>query len=264
MSPAHPYRAVAWSAVVSLLLLFATAPSSQAPAPPAPTPSSGPEDPLAREPRRPLLRPRLRPEAVEAPAAKGKFIAAGPVSPFDGKSQVSCDLVAEYRKHNIASRGLGCCVFRSLDHAGHYQNVPALYGMPEWMVQSGIAGGGYPGKVAQLIPRIARDRKLPVPPFAQHTGGDAAVLELGLKTGRYPGVTYAGMDSRYRGPIAHMVNLAYLDKDQAAILDNNFPDQYLWMSREDFLQRWRGQGGGWAVFLLGPPASPVPHNSETP
>ena len=93
-------------------------------------------------------------------------------------------------------------------------------------------------------------------PYAQHTGGDASWLELVLKTGRYPGVTYDGRDSRYRGRIAHMVNLAYLDGRQAAILDNNYVDEYLWMHRDDFLDRWRGNGGGWGVALLGPPPLP--------
>ena len=96
--------------------------------------------------------------------------------------------------------------------------------------------------------------------YVQHTGGDESFLELALKTGRMPGVTYAGRDNRYSGPIAHMVNLVYLDADQAAILDNNYPEKLLWMSRKEFLTRWRDQGGGWAVVLLTPPASPPPYN----
>ena len=32
----------------------------------------------------------------------------------------------------------------SPEYAAHWQNVPALYGLPEWMRENGIAGGGTP------------------------------------------------------------------------------------------------------------------------
>jgi hypothetical protein len=32
------------------------------------------------------------------------------------------------------------------------------------------------------------------------------------------------------------------------------------LTEEDFLSRWRGNGGGWAFVLLGPPPMPVPRN----
>ena len=68
-----------------------------------------------------------------------------------------------------------------------------------------------------------------------------------------------------------MTNL-YLSDTQAAILDNNFPGTWLWMSAQDFLNRWRGTqtngqpfmagrqpiGGGWAIVLLAGPPSPYP------
>ena len=96
--------------------------------------------------------------------------------------------------------------------------------------------------------------------YVQHTGGDEEFLRLALKTQRMPGRTYAGRDSRYNGPIAHMVNLVYLDDTSAAILDNNFPDKPLWMTRKEFLDRWRDHGGGWAVVLLNSPPPPPPTN----
>ncbi|MBA4191752.1 MAG: hypothetical protein C0467_27545 [Planctomycetaceae bacterium] len=74
-----------------------------------------------------------------------------------------------------------------------------------------------------------------------------------------------------------MVNLVHLDDHTAAILDNNFPGTWLWMSRTDFLARWRGVrpdgraflardgrgravpiGGGWAIVLLHSPPPPYP------
>ena len=33
----------------------------------------------------------------------------------------------------------------------------------------------------------------------------------------------------------------------AVIQDNNFPGKWLWMSPGDFLTRWKGTGGGWAI-----------------
>lgn len=79
-----------------------------------------------------------------------------------------------------------------------------------------------------------------------------------------PAVTYNGHDralgGHYPSVIAHMVNLVYLDAQSAAILDNNFEKEILWMTRQEFLSRWTGKGNGWAVVLLAPRPPPVPHN----
>jgi hypothetical protein len=184
--------------------------------------------------------------------------AGGPVN--HGET-ITVELPASEQKQNIASKGLGCCVFRSLSHSAAFQQVLALLNMPEWMVQKGIAGGGYPEKVAKLIPMIAADRGLPAPDYVQHTGGDLAFLRLALKTGRFVAVTYSGADGvYYQGKIAHMVNLVHLSDQWAVILDNNYTGKYLWMSVADFEKRWKGNGGGWAVVLLAPPPPPVPKN----
>src|SRR6185437_9808487 len=89
--------------------------------------------------------------------------------------------------------------------------------------------------------------------------GDDTFLDLAIHTGRCPAVTYDGRDNFYRGSVAHMVTLAHIDQQRAAIIDNNRPGEWLWMSRADFLSRWRGMGGGWAVVFLGPP--PTPYNA---
>ena len=217
--------------------------SGKVPVPKSPDPAPN------ASPRRPLLPWKKDTEAfVECEDGVGP-----------GSTEIECDLPKVYRKANISSKGLGCCVFRSGDHAAHYQGVEVLWGWPEWMKQNGIAGGGYPGKVDELIARIAKDRKLPVPEYVQHTDGDPKFLELALKNGYMPCITYAGMDPRY-GPntgIDHMVNLVYLDSKLACILDNNYIDKYLWMSRDEFLARWKARGGGWAWTLLAPPPPPM-------
>jgi hypothetical protein len=179
--------------------------------------------------------------------------------PANHGEEITVDLPIAQHQTNISVKGLGCCVFRSIDHAARYQNVPALMHFPEWMRQNNIPGGGYPEKVAKLIPQIARDRGLPVPDYIQHTGGDMEFLRLALGTGRFVCVTYDGRDGVFhRGPISHMVNLVHLSDKWAVILDNNYPGKYLWMTPAEFESRWKGGGGGWAIVLLAPPPPPVP------
>lgn len=194
--------------------------------------------------------------AVTPPALAGPFHAGGNV--HDGEA-VTCDLPAAEHLRNSAGRdGLGLCVFTSLDHAARWANEPALVGFRDFMEKH--PGGGWPEKVDQFIPRMAASKGLPAPPYVQHTGGDAEFLRRALRTGRYVCVTYNGRDGvYYRGTIAHMVNLVHLSEKWAVIHDNNYPGRWLWMSPADFLARWRGSGGGWAVALLkaGPPPVPV-------
>lgn len=158
---------------------------------------------------------------------------------------------ADIRRHNIAAKGLGCCVFRSLDYASWWQNEPALHRFPEWMVSSGIAGGGWPEKVDSLIPKIAAARSMPAPRYVQYQGSSPAIIELALKTGRLPCITWQGN---------HMLSCVYLDAERAGILDNNAPDRISWYSRADFLRRWTAPGGkgGWVVVLLNPGPPPPP------
>jgi len=205
-----------------------------------------PDNKKPRRPRRPSL-----------PPITSSIVEGGNVGP--GGIEVQVDLPEEMWKHNVTSRGQGCCVFRSIDHAAHWQNVPELWGFPEWLQKKGLSGGGYPGNVTERIKAICKERGVPETPYIQYEGGkDTTILELALATGRLPGITYDGMDGvHYHGRIAHMTNLAYLDDKMAAILDNNFPpDKLLWMSRADFLKRW----SGWAVILLAPRPPAPPHN----
>jgi hypothetical protein len=154
----------------------------------------------------------------------------------------------ELRPHNISSKGLGCCTFRSAEYAARWQNVPQLFGLPEWMREQGIAGGGYPGKQAAVVEKISRARNLPVPAIVQYEGNDPSIIELALKTGRLPGITWNGN---------HMLSCVHLDGERGAIVDNNSPHRVQWYSRSEFLRRWKMGGGGW-VFILLAPAPPHP------
>jgi hypothetical protein len=225
--------------------------------PPAPTqPAKPAPKPPPKKPRRPC--PGPGPCPLEDKETGGRPVEGGRVSP-DGAVELVCDLPASQRKKNIASKGLGCCVFRSIDYAARWQQVPELYDLPEQLVEAGIPGGGYPDKVDEVMKQFA-----PGASYIQDTSGDADILEAILKTGRMPCVTYNGHDCHYGGNIAHMVCLPYFDRQTgwACVSDNNFPGEnaFVWMSPDEFLKRWKGNGGGWAFALLAVPPPPIPHN----
>ena len=196
-------------------------------------------------------------------ANAGPFYADG--NQYSGEA-IACDLpVSEHLRNSVGRDGLGLCVFTSIELAARWANEPALIGFRDYMTKQ--QGGGWPERVDALIPTFAASKGLPVPEYVQHTGGDPEFLRLALKTGRYVCVTYNGRDGIfYRGSIAHMVNLVHFSDKWAVIQDNNFPGQWLWMTPTDFLNRWRGSGGGWAIVLLkaGPPPIPVNVRVQNP
>lgn len=227
-----------------------------APMPLKPEPKK-PDPPAPRKPRRPC--PGPGPCPLDDRESDRRPVEGGHVSP-DGQVEVVCDLPASQRKKNIASKGLGCCVFRSLDYAARWQQVPQLYDLPEQMVQAGIPGGGHPQKVDDVMKRFA-----PHAAYLNDTSGDPAILEAIVVTGRMPCVTYNGHDCHYgmNKSIAHMVCLPYFDRRSgwACISDNNFPadNAFVWMSTDEFLKRWKGGGDAWVCALLAPPPPPPPY-----
>ena len=196
----------------------------------------------------PILRPAApvsEPQCPNCPPAMPRAVE-------QSTSEPALDLLAMpagSRRANIASQGLGCCTFRSAEWAAHWQNVPAIYGLPEWIKSKGIPGGGTPMKQAEMVRRIATERNLPVPQFAQYEGRDPAVIELALRTGRLPCITWGGN---------HMLVAVHLDTERAAILDNNAPGHVQWMTRAQFVAKWTQGGGGWVFVLLAPPPPPPP------
>lgn len=150
----------------------------------------------------------------------------------------------------IDNRGL--CVFASLDMAARWQRVPQLIGI----IHRIDRGGGSPSKVERIVAQFA-----PGVEVAQYEGDNLDFLELGLKTSRAVCVTYGyGKLYNYR-TIAHMVLLTHLDKDYAAIIDNNDVECHTWMSRAEFHRRFiHPRGRGWAFVLITPPPPPPPSN----
>ena len=147
--------------------------------------------------------------------------------------------------------GAGLCVFTSIEYSARFQNEPRLWDFQQKMRRE--LGGGWPEKVDKMVAKYAPGVK-----YIQHTGGDLEFLRLAIKTGRMPGITYGGYDPHYRGYVAHMVSLAHLSDAWFVVTDNNFPkdNQYVWMSPGEGKKRWLMGGGGWAVVLLSPQASP--------
>ncbi|VTR95248.1 unnamed protein product [Gemmata massiliana] len=174
----------------------------------------------------------------------------------------ACDLPTELHMKNTGGMGpggpgtgAGLCVFTSVEVAARWQNVRELDGFQKWMTKR--PGGGWPEKLDQMLKQFCAEKGVSVPRYVQHTGGDAAFLDLAIKTRRMPAITYAGRDDFYRNQrIAHMVDLGHLDASTANIIDNNRPGTCLGMTRAELLERWRDMQGGWAFVWLGPPPPP--------
>jgi hypothetical protein len=191
-----------------------------------------------------------------APAAQATPTLGGPVSP-DGKTKVTIDLPLGLRHHNTAGRdGAGLCVFWSITHAARWQREVPLENLGTLLEKE--KGGGWPERVDVVL------AKYPDVDYAQYEGRDPTALKVALQGKRLPSVTYSGRDPHYRGSIAHMVNVVHFDERWVAILDNNYigVNDLVWMTPEEFLERWRGKGSGWVVFLLKDP--PDPPVQETP
>jgi hypothetical protein len=186
------------------------------------------------------------PSFVEAQPKLG-----GQTSP-DGSVKVKINFPVHLRQKNTGGRdGAGLCVFTSIEHSARWQLETSLVDFQAAMRKED--GGGWPDKVDQMIGKYADGVD-----YAQYEGRDPIILKACLASGRMPGVTYSGQDPHYRGWIAHMVNLVHFDDKWACILDNNFigENELVWMRPNEFLERWRGQGSGWAVILLRQPPNP--------
>ena len=191
--------------------------------------------------------------AVPAGSKTGERTAAVVDGPIHDGVEVQIDLPESQHVRNFAAPrdGLGLCVFATLTMQARWHNLEPLFDA----IKTVEYGGGWPEKVDEVVKKCA-----PNVTVVHYEGTDPAILDRALAEGKAVGVTY-GYGERYRGTIYHMVLLVYLDEGRAAILDNNFPGTYEWMSRDEFLRRWtHASGYGWADLLLAPPPVPVPKN----
>jgi hypothetical protein len=185
-----------------------------------------------------------------AQSAGEKAVVDGPVHE---SVEVVCDLPKEQQVKNFGAPkdGLGLCVFASMDMLARWHNVLPLIDIIHKIQE----GGGYPEKVDRVIKQHAPGVK-----YIQYEGASPEILDAAMSERRAACVTY-GYGERYgQGKtIAHMVILVHLDQKCACIVDNNFPGTYEWMSRDEFLKRWKHPDGkGWAYAFLESPPPPIP------
>ena len=173
--------------------------------------------------------------------------------PVHEGTEITCDLPKEQHVKNFGAPadGKGLCVFASMDMLARWHNIKPLIDV----IHKVKEGGGWPGKVDNVIKSNAPDVK-----YIQYEGTDPAILDEAFAEGRAACVTY-GFGERYDGlkVIYHMVLLVHIDDKWACIVDNNFPGTYEWMSRTEFLRRWKHPNGqGWAYTFLASPPPPIP------
>ncbi len=179
----------------------------------------------------------------------------GPV--HDGVAVVIDLPVTQHVKNFGAPKdGLGLCVFASMDMAARWHACTELVDV----IHRVPAGGGWPEKVTKVLKEIAPERR-----YVQYEGGSPEILDAAMSNRSPACVTY-GYGERYgMKTIQHMVLLVHLDDKTAAIVDNNFPGTFEWMSRKEFLRRWTSPGhGGWAYVFLEAPPPPIPTGGDTP
>lgn len=236
-----------------LLLLSALAlaalhrPAAKAPAPPPPL---KPDCPDGRCPPKRPLRPWGEAE--------------GPVGAYVGGEEsregvpLAVRVPGEWHvKNRGGSDGAGLCVYASCRHTGLVQSDPVFSGMFEWMFTR--PGGSYPAKLAKSIQDYAKEKGLTPPKVLQVEHADFDLLKKACASGRLPGVTYSRSPTgRYGGArIAHMVSLPHCDGVLCAVLDNNYPGSYEWMTAEEARKAGVLE---WCVILLEKGAPPVPQN----
>lgn len=116
-------------------------------------------------------------------------------------------------------------------------------------------GGGYPEKVDRMIAAFCSEKGLPEPSYVHIIGSSdwheiVEVLKTAVANGYLPCITWGTDCTVYQNtPIAHMVNLIYLDDEWGAIVDNNRPNRILWVKRPTW-DSYTRKGGFWAMIYL--------------
>jgi hypothetical protein len=84
-----------------------------------------------------------------------------------------------------------------------------------------------------------------------YTIGDVEFLDWAMSTRRGCGLTVRGG--------SHAVLLVHLDKEWAAIIDNNDITEIQWVPRDRLVSEWHNSNS-WAWTVVGDPAPPLPTN----
>lgn len=152
------------------------------------------------------------------------------------------------------SDGAGLCVFTSIYHTGVYQGLP-LQGFRKFMEKR--PGGGWPEKVDRMLSQYAKEAQVYLPLYSHVYGRKSmSLIQQAISRGYMVCITWGTDYSHYNGEtIAHMVNAVYCDDQWGAIVDNNFPDEVLWVKRPtfDMYAAWTGRrndDGLWAIIFV--------------
>lgn len=169
-------------------------------------------------------------------------------------SVVDCDIPRALRIRNTGgSDGAGLCVWASLEMAASYQNCKELIGTFEWMKSQ--PGGGWP----ERVDRVMKERA-PAVKYKQYMGKELEFIREGINSGRPVCVTMGTGELYGMQTISHMVICIAIDDVNAAIIDNNDPDNIWWMPVEVFHERAMHPNAQlWAFYTLAPPPPPIPH-----
>lgn len=161
-------------------------------------------------------------------------------APVAWKEYPTVNLPYRLRQHNwLGNKNEGSCVHAtviSLLNWGHlYAKAAhwrATYGNGEWP--------------EDLYGKFEREGVR----YAETTDGDVSFLQWACETHRGCGVTVmAGK---------HMVALVHFDDEWAGLLDDNYPEEIIWVPRDEFVAEWKNSFG-WAVAIVGTPSNPLPH-----
>jgi hypothetical protein len=167
-----------------------------------------------------------------------------------------------HHRNTAGVDGSGNCVFASIAHTAKAQGIDGLDDFHLWMQRH--PGGGWPEKVDRMIAeKLGPDHGID---YVHVYGPESLpIIERAVANGYLVCVTLGYSDRpEYQGEaMGHMVNIAHLGPDLAAVHDNNAPGDYEWMSRAEFEARasWspRGPDQLWAmIFLDGQPLPPEP------
>lgn len=165
--------------------------------------------------------------------------------------------------------GSGLCVFTSIMHACDWHHIRVYNtGFQKWMMDK--EGGGWPEKLTKMMRQFAEEMKIEMPDLLQNTNGDLDLLAETIQKGYLPGCTYCWSPTgRYGGgTISHMLNPVAgraITKDGRkvwCVVDNNYPGTYEWMEEQQFAKTFKGNGGGWSVYVVAPEPPPIPKNME--
>lgn len=87
--------------------------------------------------------------------------------------------------------------------------------------------------------------------YAYTTSGDVKFLEWAIRTRRGSGITFFSN---------HFINIVHMDATHVLMMDNNHPQDFIKLDRDEFIRRWHGYGG-WATVPVYSPAPPLAYKS---